>query len=532
MANVIAATAPVELLNEDRYKNRYIIAAAVSLAAMLQVVDSSIVNVAIPTMMGTLGVSLDEISLVSTTYIIASVIIIPMTGWLANVFGRKRYFAGSILLFTAASFLCGTARSLEALVLWRIVQGIGGGALMATSQAILYSSFPREETGTAMAFFGLGIMVGPTLGPTLGGWITDNYSWPWIFYVNVPLGILAALMVVAYVHDDESDGRSTRIDTLGILFLVLSVGALQFVLERGEHYDWFDSGLILSLLILGVLGTVMLVWRELTTANPVIEFRILKNLQYTAGTLFGIVVGAGLMGSVFVLPVFLQQILGMSALQTGMIILPGALATAGAMLVVGRLSARFDNRVLILIGSLLFGASMWDLSKLTAMSGAGDLFVPLILRGFGLGLVFVPMTNLTLAQVKISDLGQATGLNNFFRQMGGSFSIAMMANLLVHFTAEKKSALAGHLSYFDPATRARLGSITNAMMSRGTDATTAQQQALRIMDGMVARQAAVLSFEKVFLISGAILVLALPLLLLFPTGHPTRRAPGGAAHAE
>ena len=231
-----------ERAKSDRYKGRYFIAAAVSLASMLQVIDSSIVNVAIPNMMGNLGVTIDEISLVSTSYIIASVIVIPLTGWLGTYLGRNRYFIGSILLFTAASFLCGTAHSLEVLVLWRIVQGIGGGALIATSQAILYESFPKEETGTAMAFFGLGIMVGPTLGPTLGGYIVDSFSWPWIFYINVPFGILAAAMVAIYVRDPVDSKRSRSIDGIGIALLVVSVGALQWVLERGEHYDWFDSG--------------------------------------------------------------------------------------------------------------------------------------------------------------------------------------------------------------------------------------------------------------------------------------------------
>ena len=312
----------------DRYKNRYVIAAAVSLASLLQVIDTSIVNVAIPSMMGNLGVSIDEISLVSTSYIIASVIVIPMTGWLGAFFGRKRYFAGSILLFTAASFLCGTAHSLEMLVLWRIVQGVGGGALMATSQAILYESFPKEEAGTAMAFFGLGIMVGPTLGPTLGGWITDNSSGPWIFYINVPVGILAALMVVAYVHDSAEEGQSKKIDGWGIALLVVSVGALQFVLERGEHYDWFDARLITELAVAAAVGTALLLWREFTTDAPVIDFRVLRHPQFSAGVILGVVVGAGLMGSVFVLPVFLQNILHMTAMQTGMVILPGALATA------------------------------------------------------------------------------------------------------------------------------------------------------------------------------------------------------------
>ena len=380
-----------------------------------------------------------------------------------------------------------------------------------------------------MAFFGLGIMVGPTLGPTLGGWITDHYSWPWIFYINVPFGILAALMVVAYVREG-TDQQSRSIDGWGIALLIVSVGALQYVLERGEHSDWFDSRLITELAVVGGLGVILLIWRELTAENPVIDFRVLRHAQFSAGVVMGVVVGAGLMGSVFVLPVYLQTILHMTAMQTGMVILPGALATAAAMLMVGRLSRMVDNRLLILVGTLLFGFAMWDLSRMTPQSGAGDFFWPLIFRGFGLGLVFVPMTNLALADVDRRELGQATGLYNFFRQMGGSFSIALMAMALVRFTAQKKAFLADHLSLYDPATQARLSQLTHGLIAKGADAQTAHQQALAMLNGMLTQQASVLAFGRIYLISGLILVGSLPLLLLFKTGRPGRSGP--AVHAE
>src|SRR5919205_1953970 len=229
--------------------HKYLIAFAVVLAALMQVIDSSIVNVALPDMMGNLGASLDEIAWVSTGYILASVIVIPLTGWLGSLFGRKRYFVGSIILFTLSSFFCGASHSLGALVLWRIVQGVGGGALMTVSQAVLLESFPPEEAGTAMALFGLGVMVGPTIGPTLGGWLTDNYGWPWIFYINIPVGVIAALMIAAYVHDPEHQRRPKAIDYIGIGLLAVSVGAIQYVLEHGQRDDWFDSSLITGLTV-------------------------------------------------------------------------------------------------------------------------------------------------------------------------------------------------------------------------------------------------------------------------------------------
>ncbi|HKW09536.1 MAG TPA: DHA2 family efflux MFS transporter permease subunit, partial [Gemmatimonadaceae bacterium] len=297
--------------------HKYLIAFAVVLAALMQVIDSSIVNVALPDMMGNLGASLDEIAWVSTGYILASVIVIPLTGWLGSMFGRKRYFVGSIILFTLASFFCGASHSLGTLIFWRIVQGLGGGALMTVSQAVLFEAFPREEAGMAMALFGLGVMVGPTIGPTLGGWITDNYGWPWIFYINLPVGILAAMMIAAYVHDSVHQQKPPTIDYIGIGLLAVSVGAIQYVLEHGQREDWFNSSLILGLTVTGVLGGALLLWRELTIDHPVIDFRVLRHRQMSVGTLLGVVMGVGLYAMSFTLPVFLQSDLRMTAEQTG-----------------------------------------------------------------------------------------------------------------------------------------------------------------------------------------------------------------------
>lgn len=523
----------METADEKRYRHRFIIAAAVSLASMMQVIDTSIVNVAIPHMMGNLGATLEEVSWVSTGYIIAAAIVIPLTGWLAGFFGRKRYFVGSIILFTVASFLCGTSTTLKELVLWRIVQGVGGGALISTSQAILWEAFPREEVGTGMAFFGMGVMVGPTLGPTLGGWITDDYSWPWIFFINVPVGILAVSMIMAYVHDHPEQKRSKRIDGLGIGLLVVAVGAIQLMLERGERLDWFDSGLVTALGVTSVVAAVLLVWHELRVDEPVIDLRLLKQPQFTAGAMMGVVLGAGLFGSVFILPIFLQGMLHMTAWQTGLIILPGAIASALSMAVVGRLSATVDNRLLILIGSVFFSIGMWQLSTITAATGAGDLYWPLIWRGLGLGLIFVPLTNLTLLEIMPGDLGQATGLNNFFRQIGGSLSIVAMASLLTRFVRQNHSILASEMSAYSPLAQDRLATITRGLMGRGMDGATAHTAALRAMDGQIMLQANVLAFEKIYLISGVMLLLALPLLFLFKTGKPgARKMSGAAAHAE
>jgi DHA2 family multidrug resistance protein len=495
-------------------EHRYIIALAVVLAALMQVIDSSIVNVALPDMMGNLGANLDEIAWVSTGYILASVIVIPMTAFLGDLFGRKRYFVGSILLFTASSFFCGAAHSLAMLIFWRIVQGVGGGALMTVSQAVLLEAFPPEEAGTAMALFGLGVMVGPTIGPTLGGYLVDTSGWPWIFYINLPVGIVAALMIAAYVHDPEHQRKPPVVDYLGIALLIASVGALQYVLEHGQREDWFASRQVVWLSIVGVVGWLAFMWREFATSHPVVNFRVLRHPQVSIGTLLGVVMGVGLYAMAFTLPVFLQSDLRMTAQQTGMILLPGAIATAISMGVVGRLTKRFDARILITIGALVFAAAAHALSRMTLQSGARDFFWPLIGRGVGLGLMFVPLTTLTLANLAPRELPQAVGLYNFFRQLGGSFGIAGIATLVVRFTAEGRVMLGDHVTWTDPRAIARVNTLARGMVSRGADALTAHQQALEILDRQLFGQASVIAYSKIYIIAAALMFVLIPLLLL------------------
>jgi DHA2 family multidrug resistance protein len=494
--------------------HKYLIAFAVVLAALMQVIDSSIVNVALPDMMGNLGASLDEIAWVSTGYILASVIIIPLTGWLGDFFGRKRYFVGSIILFTVTSFLCGASGSLSSLVFWRIVQGLGGGALMTVSQAVLFESFPRREAGMAMALFGLGVMVGPTIGPTLGGWLTDNYGWPWIFYVNLPVGVLASIMIIAYVHDPAHQKKPPSVDYIGIALLAMSVGCLQYLLEYGEREDWFQSSTMTTLAVVSAVTGAALLWRELTTDHPVIDFRVLRHRQMWVGTLLGVVMGVGLYASVFTLPVFLQGNLRMTAQQTGIVLLPGALATAMSMAVVGRLTNRFDPRILITIGALLFAGAMIRLSRITGESGSGDFFAALIMRGVGLGMMFVPLTTVTLAELDHRELAQGTGLYNFFRQLGGSLGIAAIATMLSHYTAQFRAILAEHISYGDPTTMSRVDMLTRGLMSRGADAWTARARALEILDRELMGQASVVAYSRIYVLSAALILGLIPLLLL------------------
>ncbi len=495
-------------------EHKYLIAAAVVLAALMQVIDSSIVNVALPDMMGNLGANLDEIAWVSTGYILANVIVIPLTGFLGDLLGRKRYFVGSIVLFTVSSFFCGASHSLTALIIWRIIQGLGGGALMTVSQAVLFESFPSEEAGTAMALFGLGVMVGPTIGPTLGGWLTDNYGWPWIFYINIPVGVVASIMIATYVHDPVDQKKPSAIDYPGIALLALSVGALQFVLEHGQRDDWFDSRRIIALTMIGVVGGMLLLWRELTTDQPAIDFRVLKHRQMWVGTLLGVVMGVGLYAMSFTLPVFLQSNLRMTAQQTGIVLLPGAVATALSMLIAGRLSNRVDPRIIITAGALLFATAAWQLSQITGQSGATDFFIPLILRGLGLGFMFVPLTTITLAELSPHELPQGTGLYNFFRQLGGSFGIAVIASLVGRYTTQYRAMLGEHLSMTDPTTIGRVQMLARAMMARGADAMSAQREAFMMLDRELFGQASVLAYSRIYVIAAALILTLIPLLLL------------------
>jgi MFS transporter, DHA2 family, multidrug resistance protein len=526
MATLALPARPQPLGREQVYRSRYFIAFAVTLASVLELVDTSIVNVAIPHMMGNLGATLEEIAWVSTGYIVANVIVLPLTSWFSERFGRRNYYTGSIALFTLASFFCGSARSLESLVFWRVIQGIGGGALISTAQAILFDVFPLRERAKAMAIFGMGVMVGPTLGPTLGGWITDNYTWPWIFYINLPLGILAAVMTWRTVPEPEHAVAQTgRVDWLGLGLLILGIGALQIMLERAEAKDWFESREIVIEGIAAAVGLGLFVWHELRTASPMVNLRILRNRQLAVGVTFALLLGFALYASVFALPVFLQNLLGYGAWDTGKVILPGAIASAFTMAAMGRIGQRFDARLLITFGVSLFLWSMWLHYHFTTQIGMHDLFWPMILRGVGLGFIFVPLTGAAVADLKPEQLAQGTGLFNLSRQLGGSLGIATTATLLTRFTEQGREALRPHLSAAEPVTHQWLQQVTQRMLAEGGGPAQAQAKALALLDQVLQQQASMVAFERVFLTMGVAFTVALPLLLLFRTGRVRGGAP-------
>lgn len=503
---------------------------AVTLASVLELLDTSIVNVAIPEMMGTFGATLEEITWVSTGYVVANVIVLPASGWLSGFAGRRNYFAASVLVFTLASVLCGSATTLWGLVLWRIVQGLAGGGLISTAQAALFESFPPKEAHVAMAIFGVGVMVGPMLGPTLGGWITDNWSWPWIFYINLPFGALAVLLALMYVPDSAHDRRAASIDLVGLLLLVLGIGCLQTLLERGERLDWFESHEIVAYALVSSAALALFVRQELRHAHPVIDLRILRDAQFAASVSFGFILGAALYSSVFILPVYLQNLMRFTAWDTGLVLLPAAVGSGMTMAVLGRVLPRMpraDLRILVVCGALIYGYSMWRHSLFTTQSGIDDFLFPVTLRGVGLAMIFLPLNSLCLGSLPPAQLAAGSGLYNLTRQLGGSVGIAFSATLLTQLEKANRGELLLHISGYSATVLERMAALGEILVARGMPEDKAGAASLALLAGMVERQAAMLAFERMFLLFGAALLCALPLLLWM---RRCRAVPPAAAH--
>lgn len=494
---------------------KWIITITVITASLLELIDTTIVNVALPQIMGNLGATLEDAGWLVTGYAVANVIVLPMSGWLGDRFGRKNYFIASILIFTIASFLCGQATNLPELIAFRILQGLAGGGLLSTAQAILMETWPREEIGMATALFGLGAVVGPTVGPTIGGYITDHFNWPWIFYVNIPVGALAAFFVSTFVRESPKHAKGKPIDWWGIALLAISVGSLQIVLEKGESEDWFATPYISALSVATILAGIGFVWRELSTDHPVVNFRILKNRSFAIGIITSFVLGFALYGSVFIFPVFCQNLLGFTAQQTGELLFPGGIATICLMPFVGiMLKKNIPGQILATGGFILFFVFTWMLSNSTLESGPNDFLLPLIIRGIGMSILFVPLTTLAIQDLHGKDIGQGTGLNNMMRQLGGSFGIAILTTLIHVKSAAARTSLLEHINPYNTAFNERLqGSIKN-FMSKGYSFTDAQHMAYKAMEGTVMRQTMLLTYDQLYLLIGVFVLCCIPIVYL------------------
>jgi len=525
----VAARAPV---------NKWIVTLSVTFGTLMGAIDTSIVAVATPHLTGALGATVPEMTWVTTGFVIATVVVMPLTAFLGRFFGQKRVYLFSLGLFVLGSALCGLARSLPMMVACRALQGLGAGALQPTEQAILRQTFPPEEQGMAMALFGLAVVVGPAAGPALGGYLLDNYNWPWIFYINLPIGLLGIFMVSRFVHEPEDIRRENHaraevqrknLDWIGIVLMTVGLAALQYVLEEGSSHDWFESRLIAVTAFVAVFVLAAFVIRELTAPVPAVDLSLFKDRVFLSGTLIGAMMFAILMSITFLLPLFMQQLLGFTALQSGEALMPRALAMMVGIPLVGRLYNRVQPRILIIIGVLLVALSAYLMSHYTLETGARSVVGAIVIQGLGFAAIFVPLTTVALAGIPRYRLTDATGLNSLLRQIGGSLGLAAFATLLPHFIASARSGLAAHAYLGRPEMMARLGGLQAGLAARGVDPAGARVGAARIVDGMLMQQASVLAFERMFITAGVAFLIVIPLALWL---RKPKTAPNQSAKLE
>ncbi len=499
--------------------NKWLISATVIMGTIMAALDISIVNVALPYMRGNLGASVEQITWVSTGYILSNVIIMPLVGMMSARFGRKRFYILSVFLFAASSLLCALSWDLTSLVVFRIIQGIGGGAIIPLGQAILRESFPPDEQGMAMGIYGFGVVLGPAFGPALGGWLTDNFSWRMIFLINIPIGILNLVLITRFLHDPPYLKREKgKLDLLGLGFLVLGLGALQLLLEKGETKDWLQSNFIVCLAVISILGMVLFIWRELIADKPAVDLRVLKNLPFASGTFLMGILGLGQYAALFILPMFLQQLLGYPALDSGLVLLPRGLCMAVVMPIAGNMYNRLGPRVLIGTGLVVVAFSFWQLSVMSLKVGFWDLFIPNLLQGGGFGLIFVALSTSVLSTIERSRMTAAAGLFNVVRQVFGSIGIAAAATALSRGEQVYRAGLVDNLTLFNTGMANRMKALTAAMAGRGSSLYTPRQKALGSLDGQLMRQAGMLAYNHIFLLVTLVFVLCIPLVFLLG-GH-------------
>ena len=522
-----------------RLENKWLITISITFGTLMGAIDSSIVNVAINNIRGSVGATLEEITWISTGFALASVIVMPLTAFFGRQFGQKRTYMACLVLFLAGSLLCGFAWSLPSLIAFRVIQGFGAGALQPTEQAILRQTFPPAEQGTAMAIFGMAVMIGPAVGPTLGGYIVDNYAWPWIFFINLPVGALGLFMVQRFVKDPEdirqanlaaAEKERANLDWIGIVLMCVGIAALQYVLEEGDRKDWFESTLICAVTFTAVVGLAAFVIRELTAKSPVVDLRLFKEPVYMSSTLITALMFCMLMASMFLLPVFMQTMLGFTAMQSGMAMIP----RVGVMMAIVPFAGKLYGRVLsakqmVAIGICSFGVGSYFLSHLTLQSGIRQVIFASMVQGVGFAFLFPALQAVSLSRVPRQQLTNATGLSSLIRQFGGSMGLAAFATMLSRRAIVAKVSIGAHVSLADPNVYQRVQAMTAGLMAKGLDAITAQRVSLASLDGMVTAQSMVLSFEQLFTICGILFLCIMPLLFLMkepPKSYFAKPTPG------
>jgi len=518
--------AKYRLAAELNTRYRWLILVSLILAAVMEILDTTIVSVAQAQMAGNVGATTEEIAWVSTGYILANVIVLPMTAFLTARFGRRNYLTASMILFTVASFFCGTSHTLGEIVIWRILQGVGGAALISTAQAALVHVFPPEEQSIVQPAFMMGIVAAPTLGPFLGGYLTDAASWNWCFFINIPIGIIAISIVLGFLHDTEPPRAKEPIDWAGVGLLTVGLGTLQYVLEEGEKNDWFNDPTILRLSIVAAITLSSLIAWQLhpRNAHPVIQLRVLKNASLTGGIALLLMAGFGFYGVSFIYPLMAQTVQGLSPMQTGTAMLPGGVASAVSIVMCGIITtnpkSKLDGRVLTFIGVVLAGTGMWLFAHLSPMSGVGDTFLPLLLRGFALGFLFVPANTLAISNLKPEEVSQGVGLLGLARQLGGSIGIALIATYFDTQTHVARANLVGHVTSTNPEYATRIGGMAGALVNHGYSTSDAQRGALGLIDQTVMGQALMMAYEHAFLMLLVVTIVTVPILAIMRRPKP------------
>ncbi len=530
-AGTIPAPPAAAALPAHKPVNKWLVTVSITFGTLMGAIDSSIVNVAVPHLMGSLGVTVEEVTWVLTGFVIATVIVMPLTGFLARMFGQKRVYLTCLVIFIVGSALCGMARTLPMLVIFRIIQGMGAGALQPTEQAILRQTFPLEEQGMAMAVFGMAVVLGPAFGPTLGGYIVDNYSWPWIFYINVPIGILALVMVTRFVHEPPdvraalhsmAERQRKNMDWWGIGLLIAGLGSLQYVLEEGNRDDWFQSGVIKTMSFFAIISLALLVVRELSARMPSVDLSLFRDVVFMSGTMIGAVMFAMLMSVTFLLPLFMQTLLGFSATQSGLALMPRSLTMLVGMPIVGRIYNHVSPRIVVAFGVILFAYTAWLMGHYTLQTSEGGIVTVLIIQGVAFSCLFIPLTTVALSSIPRHRLSDATGLNSLLRQVGGSIGLAIFATFLTRFATTARASMLPAVNLSRDVVVTRLGGISRMLVTKGYDPTTARAMAPMLLNYQIQGQSMVMSFERLFLVCGIAFLCVLPLvfLLKMPEGKP------------
>ena len=495
-------------------KEKWLIAVTVMLATYVAVIDLTIVNVALPQMRGAFGVTLDAVTWVAVAYNIAEIVMVTMASWFTKLMGRKRFYLACLTLFTIASIFSGLARSLETMVVMRALQGLGGGALIPMAQAIMLEIFPEEEHGMAMAVFMMGVVLAPAMGPVLGGWLTDAYGWPWIFYINIPIGGISILLVLTFLKEPAYLQQGlTRIDVVGIVLLVVGLTALQLFMEQGERRDWFESNFIVAMAFTSVVVLTALVWWELRVEEPIVNLRVLKNLPFVGGVSMGLIFGLTTFGSIFMLPLFLQQLQGYSVLDSGLIQMPRMLIVLAVAPLAGRLYGKLDNRLLAAIGTAVMMAGYFDMSRFNLNVGWQRMLPGLLMTGGGMAFLFSVLSAATMRTVPPALLTAAAGLFTLSRRIGGNIGYAFVANQITHRSTFHEARLVDHLTPYDSGAMQALDGLAGSLATHGLPPGVAEQGALKLLNGAVARQATMMAFNDVFWMMGMMFVLTFPFLL-------------------